>query len=541
MRRASRKLFPILAAVALAVPLMGAPATADPTPRVPPGFTITPFAVIDGTPSSIAYTPATDYLGTPRFYVADYAGSRILAIEDLGGVGGPPTVFADGDDGVGSPLGVTVGPDGTVYVADSTASTVPGRSTSGRVWKMTDTNDDAVADEIEVLVTELPNGRHNTNGMAIGPDGLLYIANGNSTDDGIEGGQPEVDPWSGSVVKVDPNDGPVSFATADPATSLVANGMRNVYDLAFSPFDDSKLFVPMNGADDARDETTSANDPAGLELADSDDLLYQTDIDDTRPVVGDNGEITFEPIIDDFGFPECLYNESKQGNLEPFQNPHPQMETVCPIDTVPRPVASLGLHVSADGLAFQTTDAWGADFKNDLFIAEWGNLFGTEIVGHEVVRVELDETGNTVVRQSEFVSGIVPLDVTFDDAGALYVADFAGSIYRVAKIADVPSPVNIAIDQFQFRPPAIAIPEGTTIRWSNVDSLGFPHEITAQAFVGTDGSTGTGSEIDSDTLGVGGTHEFRFDTPGKYIYTCAVSIQHQALMHGEITVLPTGS
>jgi len=105
----------------------------------------------------------------------------------------------------------------------------------------------------------------------------------------------------------------------------------------------------------------------------------------------------------------------------------------------------------------------------------------------------------------------------------------------------VPSPVNIAIDQFQFRPPAIAIPEGTTIRWSNVDSLGFPHEITAQAFVGTDGSTGTGSEIDSDTLGVGGTHEFRFDTPGKYIYTCAVSIQHQALMHGEITVLPTGS
>ena len=50
------------------------------------------------------------------------------------------------------------------------------------------------------------------------------------------------------------------------------------------------------------------------------------------------------------------------------------------------------------------------------------------------MRVELDATGTSVTGQSEFLSGALPLDVTFDAAGNLYVADFSGEILKVTKV-----------------------------------------------------------------------------------------------------------
>jgi glucose/arabinose dehydrogenase len=175
----------------------------------------------------------------------------------------------------------------------------------------------------------------------------------------------------------------------------------------------------MNGADDARKGSTAEN-PVDPNLEDSDDLLFATDINDRR--------------IDDFGFPSCLYNVAEKGNLKPYTNPNPDVTKAfgkCP-KSVPRPVASFGLHVSADGLEFQETGAWGKDYRNDLFVTEWGSLFG-EPSGHKVVRVELNKSGDRVVAQHDFLELDVPLDVTFDDDGVMYVADFSGTIFRVDK------------------------------------------------------------------------------------------------------------
>jgi glucose/arabinose dehydrogenase len=96
-------------------------------------------------------------------------------------------------------------------------------------------------------------------------------------------------------------------------------------------------------------------------------------------------------------------------------------------------VASFGLHTSSDGLAFQTTNSWGPDYRNDIFVAEWGSLFGPP-AGHDVVRVELNRSGRKVVAQSRFLEMDTPLDVTFDRAGALYVADFSGAIFKVDQV-----------------------------------------------------------------------------------------------------------
>lgn len=218
--------------------------------------------------------------------------------------GGSPTEFASG---FSSPLGVVANRRGTLFVSDSEATRRGpfGRRPYGRVWKVTDTDHDGVADTKRIVLKDLPNGRHNTNGLALGPHKTLYITNGNSTDDGVEGGPPEVRPWSGSVIRVKRKAKGRSVADLRRHRALVAHGMRNIFDLTFSPLDPTKLFIPMNGADDAREGSTG-DQPGQLE--DSDDLLYRTDIDDQA--------------VADFGFPSCLYNRERRGNLRPYDSPN---------------------------------------------------------------------------------------------------------------------------------------------------------------------------------------------------------------------------
>lgn len=411
--KTKRSIGSLVAILLLALGVTQVPAGAFPEP----GFVVTPFAETQGTATSLAFGPDTtegSAEGAMRLYVTDSTGGIVLAIDGVG----TTVTFAEG---FRSPLGVVAAADGTVYVADAEAARSGpfGLRNYGRVWRVRDTDRDGIADKQKVVLKDLPNGRHNTNGLAFGPDGMLYVANGNSTDDGVEGGQAEVVPWSGSVVRVDPRAKNRSL-TALPRDALVAHGWRNIYDLAFSPFDPSKLFVPMNGADDAREGSTAEN-PVDPDLEDSDDLLFLTDIDDRK--------------VDDYGFPSCLYNLSKRGDLEPYDNPNPTVIRrfgKCP-KRVPRPISSFGLHPSANGLAFQTTDAWGEDYKNDLFVTEWGSLFGSPS-GHKIVRVELSSKGTKVTAQSDFLEMDVPLDVTFDADGAMYVADFSGTIFKVERV-----------------------------------------------------------------------------------------------------------
>ena len=355
----SRKLaagFAVVCAVSMvSVVLTALPAGAnDPLPRVAPGFVIHPFATVAGAPTSLAFGPAGSDLANTLF-VTDLVGGRVVTIDAAAPLGTPPEVFAED---FGSPVGVTVDDDGRVFVADVEASRPGpfGNLAYGRVSRVEDTDDDGVGDARSVVLKDLPNGRHNTNGMAMGPDGFLYVTNGNATDDGVEGGVAEVDPWSGAVVRVDPNATDVSAGDFVEKEALVAEGMRNLYDIAFSPVDPTRLFIPTNGTDDARTDDEAADDPAMQGLEDSDDLLYATDIDDAITVTDpETGETHLEPIIDDYGFPSCLYNEAKRGNLEPYDNPNAAVISTfgpCPVATVSRPVSSFGLHVSADGLAF---------------------------------------------------------------------------------------------------------------------------------------------------------------------------------------------
>jgi hypothetical protein len=50
-----------------------------------------------------------------------------------------------------------------------------------------------------------------------------------------------------------------------------------------------------------------------------------------------------------------------------------------------------------------------------------------------VIRVQLNPDGTKVVGQSAFLELPLPIDLTFDAAGAMYVADYSGTIFKVDK------------------------------------------------------------------------------------------------------------
>ena len=169
-------------AVAASTPAPAPP----PLPTPSPGVGAVPTGPVVPTPTSL-----TVFGDPPAVYAASYAQGAVYKLPVLaGGLLGPGTPYATG---FSNPLGVAFDPtDGTMFVADSHASATAGRSTDGRVWAVPPGGGTP-----QVVVDGLPNGRHNTNGMAV-RNGLLYITNGSSTDDGVNGGDPEVPPLGGA-------------------------------------------------------------------------------------------------------------------------------------------------------------------------------------------------------------------------------------------------------------------------------------------------------------------------------------------------------
>src|SRR5205823_13079659 len=143
-----------------------------------------------------------------RLYVAELAG-QVLALADRDDDGRAETriTFATG---LASPLGLAFyGSD--LYV---------GRR--GGVTRLSDTNGDGLADGSVAVIDGLPALRHQTDGLAFGPDGRLYIGQGTTSDRGETGFVSR----EGSILGAE-RDG--------SGLHVFASGTRNPYDLAFLP------------------------------------------------------------------------------------------------------------------------------------------------------------------------------------------------------------------------------------------------------------------------------------------------------------------
>ena len=395
----------------------GAPDTVPPS--VPVGFLALP-AGVSVTPTSIAFSPDGS-----KLYAASLAGFVFSHTVVAGTLLGPPIPFLSN---LSQPLGVLATEDG-VFVSVT-------RGGKGAVLRARDANGDGVADTTEVVISELPIGRHETNGLAIGPDGMLYVANGNSTDSGFraEGGTPDEPPFSGSLLRMDPK----ATNLTPRADMVVGTGWRNIYDVAFVPDGHPSLpagfaAVPMNGPDGASyaqpDGGTKAR-PAG------EDTLSLLDV--------------LDDVVEHFGFPYCLYDRSKgglagytqdpaEGECDPLPAKAFSGLAVSPLMEGPRaaqakPIALFGQHVSADGLAFNPGGNFPASYAGDLFVTEFGNNPDENTAGHKVVRVRFGP-GGEVVAVEDFMSALLPLDLTFAPDGSLWLADLSGLILRISALS----------------------------------------------------------------------------------------------------------
>lgn len=481
------------AALALAF-LATALATALPAPVLPAfvpevalGFTLAPLVPV---PAATAITFGPGGADGEDLYATTLTGLVMrypLAWTPAGPVpAGQPSIFASN---FGSPLGL-VWHEGALFVADSHDGLESGQ-TDGRVTRI----DGATR---AVVIDGLPNGRHNTNNLRSGPDGRLYVTNGNPNDNGVEGGSPDVFPYSGAILSVDAAEVtaspailrwrdangvriPESQIAAHPSNAdfaakvdVLAWGFRNVYDVAFSPA--GIAYTGMNGADDP----------------DSQDALYK-----------------IAPGTD-YGFPFC-YNEG------------PDAGTAGSIVVVPNPVfndasrcagvapatALLGWHTCATGLDFpRASGAWAfpAAWRSSVYVAECGPFQPDRVLaetlnsptlhntGHKIVRVALDANGEaTEVR--DFITGLaLPTDVQFGPDGAMYVGDLE-MVYRVAPavpaLAAAPpeTPTLTAVAGpgawvSTYATPALAAEPGGALTFVNADLM--RHDLVARGAYGPD-------------------------------------------------------
>ncbi|MFB3053488.1 MAG: sorbosone dehydrogenase family protein, partial [Dehalococcoidia bacterium] len=341
--------------------------TADDGISLPPGFLAYEFADGLTQPTSLAFDPFG------RLFVAELRG-KVKVIEDRDGDGlgdSPQTFWSDPDERF--TLGLAIAPDGSVYI-----------SINGDVIVLRDSDGDGSADEEHVIISGLPHRVHQNNGLAFGPDGKLYIANGSTCNLCHE-----EDERSAAILRsnLDGSD-----------LEVYARGLRNPYDLAF---------------DSAGGLWATANEHDFFEPAE-DGLTLLRDPPDELNYIVEGGH---------YGWPECAGRDLEmadggcRGKLAP--------------------VAEMAPHSSTDGLAYYDAAHFPAQYRGSLFAAQYGNDERSDVAaGREIVRVQVTPSQGSAplsATVTRFAAGFDrPLDVTVDALGTLYVADFgSGKIYRI--------------------------------------------------------------------------------------------------------------
>lgn len=91
----------------------------------------------------------------------------------------------------------------------------------------------------------------------------------------------------------------------------------------------------------------------------------------------------------------------------------------------------------------------------------------------------------------------------------------------VGTAAGATATADVGIQNFKFAPAALTVKVGTTVVWTNKDSVAHSVNFT------------TGG-INSSTLNKNDTFAFTFTMPGTYAYICSI----HPFMHGSVTVTP---
>ncbi len=349
-------------------------------------------------------------------------------------------------------------PNGDVLVAESSA---PARETQGvqdmiarklilsaggaggspdRIILLRDTNADGVADQRSVLIA----GLHSPFGMALKGD-TLYVAN---TDAVL------AFPFKVGETKI--------AAKGEKIMDLPANLPNNHWarNLIISP-DGASLLVTIgsnsnigeNGMDsekgragiDQYDFATKQRSNYAYGIRNANGLAYNPIsgslwmVVNERDMLGSDGPPDYLSTADFgtfYGWPFTYW-----GGIEDRRVPQVRPDLK---QYTKRPNYALGSHVAALGLAFNHSDALGAQYGNGAFIGMHGSWNRAPSSGYKVVYVPFNDKGYpTGAKPLDVLTGFLdkgekahgrPVGVIMSRSGALLVADDAGnSVWRVTK------------------------------------------------------------------------------------------------------------
>jgi glucose/arabinose dehydrogenase len=271
------------------------------------------------------------------------------------------------------------------------------------------------------VITGLPRSvkDHMNNGIAFGPDGKLYIAQGSlsgfGAPDAAWGNRAET-PLSAAILVADVvNDsrfsGVVSVNTSagyDAASSTApvktyATGVRNPYDLVWHT--NGSLYVPVNESAGGNAPAGPNNSPPALSnLPAGRDFLAR--VQSGRYYGHPN------PSIGRY----VLNGGNPTSGTDPFETPQ------YPVGVQPHynwqaPVLDLGLHRSANGITEYRSNAFSGQLFNQLLLAEFSG-------GDDILAIKLNSDG-TVASKTVIYAGLLnPLDVTSGLNGNIYLAEY---------------------------------------------------------------------------------------------------------------------
>ncbi|MEW6208005.1 MAG: PQQ-dependent sugar dehydrogenase [Acidobacteriota bacterium] len=355
---------------------------------IAPGFEFSLFAdagnVTDfrgtGQAGALAGPTSMAFDSSGRLFVGTYLGKILILLDsDEDGRADQVKTFASN---IPVALGLEFHPNGDLY---ATSNILGG---AGRVLRLRDTDGDDVADEITTLVDGLPSeGDHQTDRLKFGPDGMLYVGQGSSTDDGnAKPGRAPERPLNATVFRIDVD---------NPVVNIFATGLRNPFGMAFHP-ENGQLFTTDGGSGEVC-QNIPTQPPC-------------PEVDPSPPE-----EINWVTAGSHYGFPFC------EGTPAP-ENPN------CA--TTRAPVLQYPQHLTPTALAFYTGPQAG-ELKNHLLLTLYKRLinisasFGGDL---RVIKIEGDAVSGFQLQDVGFIARFEPID-PFDGPVEMAIDPISGDIY----------------------------------------------------------------------------------------------------------------
>lgn len=330
-------------------------------------------------------------------------------------------VFADE---LAGPRFMAIGPDGVLYVADRG---------NDRIVALPDADGDGQADEIRVVADGL-NNPHNL----VYHEGAWYVA-----------------VTEGVVRLIDTDGDGVAEARTTLIDSYTPPGQHSSRTIVFLP--DGRLLLSAGSTCNVCEETdprraaiTSYDSPIGQDQLTGEQVfasglrnavglavhpetgqLWVTN--NGRDLLGDDLPPETVYRVDegtDYGWPSC-----HSGTVV---DPEFGFDGACA--SVGQPAVTIQAHSAPLGLTFYTGSTFPTEYQGDLFVALHGSWNRSVPTGYKVVRIPM-ANGTPAGPVEDFATGWLnsdgnadgrPVDVTVGSDGALYVSDDKGGfIYRI--------------------------------------------------------------------------------------------------------------